>query len=191
MRRRSHPAGLSLIELLIVITLIAVIVGFSIPRIDFVGFEVQGAVKQVSTSLMAAQRTAVKKQHDVVVAFDRANGVIRIHEDANNNRKIDDGEPVRTLSLSEHAGIGRATAPALSTIGSDPISFVRTQDDLPVVVFSRSGSASEHGGIYITSRRGLDDAGLAGDDYAVEVDRATGRVSWYRFSEDEGWKRGF
>jgi hypothetical protein len=54
-------------------------------------------------------------------------------------------------------------------------------------VFHRTGSASEAKGVYITSQR----TGHPEDTRALEVERSTGRVSWYRFQPPSSWKRGF
>lgn len=190
MRERALRAGVTLVELLVVVFLFAVVAGFAIPRIDFVRFEVQGAVQQVGTTLLAAQRTAIKRQHDVVVAFDAASGVIRVHEDTNNNRQIDPGEAVRYVTLGEHVTFGRVGAPTIPTLGEGVISFTRTQGELPAVIFGRGGHASEHGGIYLTSRRAQLHGPIDGHDHAIEVERATGRVNWLRYT-DERWARGF
>lgn len=186
----GRPAGFTLIELLIVLVIISIVVGFAAPRIDFVRFEIQGAVQRVSSTLMVAQRTAIKRQHNVIVAFDVASGLVRIHEDANNNRQIDEGEVVRYVDLGDHVVFGRTAAPAHTILGEDFVTFVRTQGDLPAVVFGRGGNASEHGGLYLTSRRGLATGNRPDDDYAIEVERATGRIGWFRYDGAE-WGRGF
>jgi hypothetical protein len=54
-------------------------------------------------------------------------------------------------------------------------------------VFHRTGSASEAKGVYITSLR----TGHPEDTRALEIERSTGRVSWYRFQPPSSWKRGF
>jgi hypothetical protein len=78
------------VELIVVLAMIAIVVGFAAPRIDFIHFEIHGAVQRVNSTVMAAQRTAIKRQHNVIVAFDVEGGLIRIHEDANNNRQGND-----------------------------------------------------------------------------------------------------
>lgn len=64
------------------------------------------------------------------------------------------------------------------------------QGGLPALTFHRDGSASEEGGFYITSRRAQVVGGYPQDTRAVEVERATGRPSWYRAGINE-WHRGF
>lgn len=184
-----HPPGFTIVELTVVLVIAGLLVGFAAPRIDFARFEIQGAVQRVSTTLMAAQRAAIKRQHDVIVAFDVENGLIRVHEDGDNNGVIDAGESVRYVELGEAIVFGRAGA-GVGPIGEDDVSFSRTQDGLPVVVFHRNGSASEEGGFYITSRRAMVTGTRPEDAHAIQVDRATGRVSWFRYAPPN-WGRGF
>jgi prepilin-type N-terminal cleavage/methylation domain-containing protein len=188
--RSRHQAGFTLVELIVVLAMIAIVVGFAAPRIDFIHFEIQGAVQRVNSTVMAAQRTAIKRQHNVVVAFDVEGGLIRIHEDANNNRQVDPGEAIRYVDLGDHVVFGRAAAPAHPVLGEGEVSFVRTQDGFPAVIFGRGGNASEYGGLYLTSRRAALAGNRQGDDYAIEVERATGRVNWLHYGGTM-WGRGF
>jgi hypothetical protein len=57
-----------------------------------------------------------------------------------------------------------------------------------LLVFRRDGSASENGAIYLSTAQGLS-IGRSADTRAVEVARATGRVSWYSFGTGN-WKEG-
>lgn len=189
MQVSNHPAGFTLLELVVVMALFAILAGFAAPRLDLARFEIQSGVHQVSTSLMLAQRTAVKAQHDVVVAFDEANQLLRIHLDGNNNGAIDADEEVRSVPLGDAVVFGRVGAPARA-MGSDAVSFKKQQAGLPAVVFHRNGSASEEGGFYLTSRRALEVGNRPEDSHAIEVERATGRVSWFRYRASE-WRRGF
>jgi prepilin-type N-terminal cleavage/methylation domain-containing protein len=189
MQASSHPAGFTLLELVVVMALLAIVAGFAAPRLDLARFEIQGGVHQVSTSLMLAHRAAIEGQHDVVIAFDQAHRLLRIHHDGNNNGEVDGGEAVRTVPLGEAVAFGRAGAPERS-MGGDEISFTRLQAGLPVVVFHSDGSASEEGGLYLTSRSALESGGCPEDAHAIEVERATGRVSWFRY-EAPDWRRGF
>jgi hypothetical protein len=61
---------------------------------------------------------------------------------------------------------------------------------LPALTFHRDGSASEAGAIYFTTQRAAAGPGHEGDTRAIETDRATARVSWYRASPPT-WQRGF
>jgi hypothetical protein len=129
---------------------------------------------------------AVTRQHDVLVLFDVANQMIHVHEDTDNDGVRDAGERQRGYPLGDGVvfGLNGATARAM---GATPITFTQVFQGMPAVVFHRVGSASEARGIYLTSQR----AGHPEDTRAIEVERSTGRVSWYKFGPPSTWKRGF
>jgi Tfp pilus assembly protein FimT len=181
--------GFTLTELLVVMFMISLLGLIVVPHIEIVKYRMDGSVRGVASALLVAQRSAVKQQHDVVVAFDVANNRLRIHEDANNNGVVDTDERIRYISLQSGVrfGLGPATplGSALSTL-----SFTETQGGLPAVRFIRDGSASEEGTFYLTSVRAVADDRFARDARAVHVSRATGRVTWFYFAPPE-WKPGF
>ncbi|NIS32581.1 MAG: prepilin-type N-terminal cleavage/methylation domain-containing protein, partial [Actinobacteria bacterium] len=88
--------GFTLIEMLVVVTVIGILVGMAAPKIDATEFRMRGAVREVGTTLLAAQGQAVMRQHDVVVAIDTVGRRLRVHSDADNDGVVDEGEAVRT-----------------------------------------------------------------------------------------------
>ena len=172
-----------------VVVLLGILVGIAAPRIDFQLHRMSSAMEVAGTTLLKAQRLAVQRQHNVVVAVDVEGTRLRLHLDRNNNRRIDDGESVTFEPLGEGVRVGRASAPAL--FGDErPVSFAWEQDGWPAVVFLRSGSTSEEGGLYLTTVRAAESEAYATDARAVRVERSTGRPSWFRFARD-GWEREF
>jgi prepilin-type N-terminal cleavage/methylation domain-containing protein len=187
--QQSHGnRGFTLVEMLMVVVIIGVLTSIVLPRIDFTRYRVDGAMQTAGLLLVSAQQLAVTRQHDVVVGFDEANASIRVHEDANNDGVIDAGERVRNRPLGDNVVFGRATAPAYA-IGSSDVTFTQTKAGLPSVTFHRNGSASEYGGVYLTSKRAAL-GGLSKDSRLIEVERATGRTSWYRYLNGT-WTKGF
>lgn len=181
-------SGFSIPELLLVLLLVSVLSLLIIPNIEIVKYRMDGAARGTVAAFVAAQRQAVVRQHDVIVAFDVANRRLRIHQDGNNNGQIESGERTRMVSFDEGVVFGLGGAPPLFTPAI--ISFTETQDGLPVLRFIRNGSASEEGHIYLTSTRSATFGAHPKDTRAVKVDRATGRVTWYYYDPDE-WKKGF
>jgi Tfp pilus assembly protein FimT len=182
---------LTLVEMLVVIGLIGLMTAIIAPRIDFEHYQIDGGMQAVSTTLMAAQRAAVAKQHNVAVMFDTTNSSLRILYDENNNNAIDASERIRVLQLDSHVRFGQASAPALPQLGGRTVASFRLINGLPSIVFHRNGSASEAGGLYLTSVRAA--AGLAThqrDTRALELYRATGRPEWWRYNGTD-WTRGF
>lgn len=188
---RPEAAGFTLIEIVIVLTMIGIVAALAIPKIDIPRYQIEGAMHGVGTTMLAAQRLAVSRQHDVAVRFDLPGQALLLHEDANDNQIVDAGERVRRLPLGERVVFGRGSAapePSLGTAGA--VTFAHTAQGMPVVTFHRNGSASESGGFYLTSLRALTLPQYTSDARAVEIERATGRATWYRYT-GRVWIRAF
>lgn len=182
-------SGFTLIEMLIVLVVIGLLVGLAAPKIDVMKYRVESGMQGVGMTLLAAERQAIAQQHDIVLTFDVPNGLIHILDDANNNGLKDAGERQRAVPLGEGIVFGRAIVPA-RPMGAGPVTFVKTIDGLPALVFHRDGSASEAGGFYLTSIRAVTSGTHLDDTRAVEVERATGRATWYRYGAPV-WRQAF
>lgn len=182
------PRGFTIAELLVVLLVVGLMALIVVPNLEIVKFRMDGAVRGAAAALVAAQRQAVVRQHNVIVAFDTLNQALRIHQDRNNNGAVDSIEPVRTVAFDDGVVYGLGGAPALFGAGS--VGFTQTQTGRPVVRFIRSGSANEEGHIYLTSERTAETGVYPQDTRALKVDRATGRVTWYYYDLNE-WKEGF
>ena len=189
-RAGSIAAGFTLVEVLVVVTIIGILAGLAMPAIDVTRFKVESGLQSVGSTLQAAQRESVGRQHNVVVSFDVVQNSVIVHFDANNDGIQNNGERVRFWPIDDALVFSRGPAPA-RVFGAGPVSFPVGPTGLPTVTFRRSGSASAAGGLYVTSRQAV--AGLAkrqNDTRAVEIVRATGRTEWFRYSGGQ-WRRGF
>jgi prepilin-type N-terminal cleavage/methylation domain-containing protein len=186
--RGASAAGFSLIEVLIVLVLIGLATVMAVPRIDLDFYRIDAGMHAIGSQLLGAQRLAIKRQHNVVVAFDTAGHRFRIHQDADNDGTIDAGEINVYTALGDGIVFGGSGAPLQPLLGVErPISFAGRQNGMPAVTFRRSGSASEEGGFALTSKRAAAQGDKPTSSRAVRVERSTGRITWYRYSG--GWKR--
>ncbi len=188
-RRCWNEAGVTLIELVLVVTIIGIVAAFAAPKIDYAKYRVDASMRGIGTAILSAQRRAVSAQHDVIVTFSDGGSTIRIHDDQNNNGAVDGNERTRGVPMGEQVLIGRGTAPA-HAVGSGPITFTKRVAGVLAVTFHRNGSASEHGGIYLTTTRAQAGAGNQSDNRLIEIERSTGRVSWYTY-RGGSWERDF
>lgn len=189
-RSRTHSArGFSTLELMLVIVIMGMMSAIALSRIDLAKMEANAAVQVLSTSMVAAQREAITKQHDIILTFDAARRTVRMIWDRDSDGGIDAGERTRVIPLDGRIGFGLGGAPARA-FGGNPINFDRDIDGDPALIFHRNGSASGIGGFYLTSSRALAGPGYATDTRAVEIVRATGRTEWHRYT-GSAWKRGF
>ena len=178
-RTVSERLGFSMIELLTVIVVMGLIAAIAVPRSGISTYQANAGAQVVSTTLSYAQRQAISRQADTRVAFDLPNNRMRIHEDRNNDNVIDAGERVTFSNLPEGITFGRGSA-AARPMGGAVVTFTRAQGILPVLIFRRDGTASEDGGVYLTTIAGLSIDRTA-DVRAVEIARATGRPTWFSF----------
>jgi prepilin-type N-terminal cleavage/methylation domain-containing protein len=183
----TNRRGFTLIEALTVIVIIGLMAGLAIPRSGVATYRANSGAQVVTSTLIYAQRQAISRQADTRVAFDVANNEMRIHEDADNDNVIDLGERVTMTALPDGLTFGLGAAPA-RPMGAAIVNFTRTQGGLPMVTFHRDGSASENGGVYVTTIDGLS-VGRTADVRAVEVSRATGRAAWFSYGTG-AWKEG-
>jgi prepilin-type N-terminal cleavage/methylation domain-containing protein len=187
-RARVRP-GFTLLELTMVLVVVGLVASIGMPRIDLTRVRMDSGFRQVGITMLKAQRTAIMRQHAVIVAFDTTGRRLRVHEDQNNDGVMQGGEPVEFLALEDGVFFGRGSAPALP-MGVGPISFARRQAGLPAVTFLRSGGATESGGLYLTSLRAIGAPRYADDARAFTVSRATGRVFQFQYAGG-AWRRRF
>jgi prepilin-type N-terminal cleavage/methylation domain-containing protein len=169
---RMNARGFTLVELIYVMIIVGILAGMAAPLVDLSRLRMDSAATGVASSLAAAQRTAVFRGHDIVVAMELDANRLRIHTDANNDGRIQTTEVWKVVELPEGVAFGLTGAEALSS-GAPPVTFLGKQGTLSRLTFHRNGSASEMGYIYLTGEGG---GAQDRNSRAIEVVRATARI---------------
>jgi len=191
---RARPrAGFTLVEMLIVVVIIAITSAIALPKINVSRIRSKAAITTLGTTMLALQRDAIAKQHNVLVLIDSANARLRVVYDSTNDLRITAGERVRAVDLGEEIVFGRPTTVTARPFGANAVNFVQQEatTNLPMIILYRNGSASEAGGLYLSTIKAM--AGLPGhqnETWSMEMIRATGRAEWMRWNAP-GWVRGF
>jgi prepilin-type N-terminal cleavage/methylation domain-containing protein len=183
--QRQPPRGFTLLELLVVIVIISILAGVTLPRVNLHQFRIDAGVRVVQSALQQAGRFAVQRQHDVYVSFDIAGKRLLVVDDVNNSGTADGGERVQWHPLED--GVRFAVPP--SSIGGNAVAAIagtnlKNINGLPTIIYRRDGAASTDLQVYITSTRPD-----AGDFKALSVTRSTGHVDYYRYNAGT-WVRG-
>ena len=138
-RSRSR-FGFTMIELLMIVTIIGLMALIMLLRIRVDNVSVDTTARAVSMSMMVAQRDAVSRQQNVIVAFDTAAHTVRTVWDANNNGVMDSGERAHPFLLPEKVIIGRPSAvPKLGGPG-EVASTSRSTAKGPYFIMQRNGA---------------------------------------------------
>ncbi len=168
----------TLIEMLIVITIVAIVTAFALPKVNYLGFRIDAGARAVRTALQRAQAAAVAGQHNMIVSVDLGRQRLVIVEDNNNNLTVDAGERVTVTPLQAGVVFGAPTgtwAGAPPPTGAINGSQLQTINGMPSFVFRGDGAASSDAQIYVTSTRGL-----VTDQRGIGVTQATGHIDQYR-----------
>lgn len=186
-RSRARP-GFTMIELLMIVTIIGLMALMVLPRIRVDNVSVDTAARAVSMSMMVAQRDAVSRQQNVIIAFDTAAHTVRTVWDANNNGVIDAGERAHPFLLPEKVILGRpGSVPQLGGMSEAP-STSRSTPTGPYFIMQRNGAMDRSEVMYFTTRKSMG-SGPDHDVRAVAIARATGRTVWYKW-DGSVWRRG-
>jgi prepilin-type N-terminal cleavage/methylation domain-containing protein len=185
----KHRRGYTLIEMMIVVTLIAIVTATAMPHIDYQAFRQDAAARAIKTAMQGAQAYAVSSQHNVFVDVDQPHNVLYVVYDYNDNLQWDqaNGEHLIAVPLQDGATIAQppaalpgAGAPAAGVgIGMTTPGVVQVAGKTTATLgytYRGDGAVSTDVQIYINSKRGL-----TRDWRAVSIIPATGRVDWYKY----------
>lgn len=185
-----RSAGMTLVEILTVVSIIGLLALIALPNVNLSRIRAKSSIQSAGTALLASQREAVARQHNIVVMLDVPGSALRILYDSTNDATQNSNERVRPVPLGEEVVFGLPSGVTARSFGST-ISFTTTVNGMPAAVFYRNGSAKESGGLYLTTAKAM--GGIRGhgaETWAMELVRATGRAEWYRWNGTT-WLRGF
>jgi len=173
--------GFTLAETMVVLVIAGTMIALAIPRVDTSRYKADAVAQIVRTTLQTAGRTAITRQHDIIVTFDTVGQQIVTAYDANNDGTIGSTERVtrrglETGILFADPGIkGVSGAPITASINGASIGSL---DGKPRLTFHRDGSVSSDAEIYVSiAARGPDKLYRA-----IVLTQSTGRVDWYRLN---------
>jgi prepilin-type N-terminal cleavage/methylation domain-containing protein len=192
-RRR---AGVTLIELILVVVIAGIAAAMAIPHVNYIGFRMNQNAEAIRVGLQRAQALAISKQHNVIVSVYPNRNQLWIIEDNNDNMTWTAGERRTVISMQGGGQLWTTPTSALTTTGcsgngtSGPMTGSKltstipgTTSSGPAIAFRADGAASSDAQIYLTSARKY-----AADARAVCVLQSTGHVDWYKFVGG-AWKR--
>jgi prepilin-type N-terminal cleavage/methylation domain-containing protein len=179
--RRRTAAGLTLIELLIVIAMVGILSALVLPKVRIDNSQVDAAARTMGLSLMVAQREAAARQHNVLLVFDTAAHTITTVWDANSNGVIDAGEKTRPFILPDRVILGRPSSVSALGAASASVPTMATAGGKPMLIVQRNGSLDRSVTLYLTTNSSM--AGSTTTDArAVILSRATARPEWYAWT---------
>lgn len=149
--KKKRDSGFSLAELVIVVTIIAIVAGIGLP--NFISFlpriRLNGATRQIMTDLMVARMNAVKFATTSRVTFNGTSYTIWVDQDRDG--AVDAGESTTKSITDNFADIRVAVAQP--------------------VTFNSRGAAPTNGWIWLYNEKG----------YGLVNTNLTGRVRIYRY----------
>ncbi len=180
--RRTHgpldrvARGVTLFELMLVVTIVGILSGIALTRLDWTRYRADAAGRTIMAELASAQRLGLSLQANIVITFPDSTRMM-VLEDIDNSGTPSAGERVHYVTLNDNFAFGRVNAP---DVPNPDVAAMLTS-----LVFHRDGSSDASGTVY-----------LHGPGYdpdcrrcrAVSVTRATGRIVWYTFASG-AWTR--
>lgn len=182
MRRR--PA-FTLVEILLVMTLIGLVAGWAITRVTNSGYRMDSNIRMLQNLLIGAQQTAIQRNITVQVMFDASNARVRILLDADNDGTASASETVTYRALDA----ARFLTPDVSIDGAPEFyltgpGVIETGNPLQRAIrIAPNGALSGDVVLYLGSA-----ANRSRDMRALAVTGATARTAFWSYATG-AWRR--
>jgi prepilin-type N-terminal cleavage/methylation domain-containing protein len=173
----SRRRGFSMIELLTTLIIMGIIAAMAVPRIDMSRMRSDAAMRQITTLMVQAQRTALTKQHNVIISIDAAGSRLRLVEDKNNSNTYDAGDRAMWMALEPGVKFVPSPTPLDGMTGSVIFLKPRTIDGFPSVIFRRNGAASSDGAMFLSAK-----PTEITSVRAIGITQSTGRADGYKYT---------
>ena len=175
----TQVKGFTLLELLIVISFVAIIMAIGIPNFSKwkEKYEINGQAKKVYFDMMLARSTSVKNNNNVSVTFDVSKNLYKVHDDTNSDSVEDHGESIKSVNLENNVEFGYV--PGLRDIDGNMVTSPVFMEIGNTVTFNRRGQASKGGSIFLIHKN---DIGVSNDRLrSINILRATGAVDYLKY----------
>ena len=179
--RRRTARGFSVIELVLVVTLMGILAAFAMPRMRIESSQVDTAARTIGMSLMVAQREAASRQHNVLLIFDTNAHTVNTVWDANNDGVKGANEKSRPFLLPERVVLGRPAGVSALGGASASVPLTLMSGGKPMLVLRRNGSVDRAVTFYLTTPQSMAGGGSK-EVRALVIARATARPEWYAWT---------
>ena len=174
--------GFTLLELLIVIAIAAVLMAIGVPNFSKwkEKHEINGQAQKVYSDMMLARSTSIKNNNNVLITFDTAKNLYKVHDDTDSDGVEDHGEAVKSVNLENNVEFGYV--PELLDIEGNQVTSPIFFGSGNSVTFNSRGQASKGGSIFLIHKN---DIGLSNDRLrSINILKATGAVEYLKYDID-------
>jgi len=175
----TQVKGFTLLELLIVISFVAIIMAIGIPNFSKwkEKYEINGQAKKVYFDMMLARSTSVKNNNNVSVTFDVSKNLYKVHDDTNSDSVEDHGESIKSVNLENNVEFGYV--PGLRDIDGNMVTSPVFLESGNTVTFNSRGQASKGGSIFLIHKN---DIGVSNNRLrSINILKATGAVEYLKY----------
>jgi len=175
----TQVKGFTLLELLIVISFVAIIMAIGIPNFSKwkEKYEINGQAQKVYFDMMLARSTSVKNNNNVSVTFDVSKNLYKVHNDTNSDGIEDHGESIKSVNLENNVEFGYV--PGLRDIDGNVVTSPVFLESGNTVTFNSRGQASKSGSIFLIHKN---DIGVSNNRLrSINILRATGAVEYLKY----------